>query len=147
MTEPRILPKGDLMPHLIHQRVTLPASPATLFNIYLDSRKHGAAIGDRVSISRKVGARFTVFNGGLRGCNLLIVPNRMIVQSWRATSWKKGDPDSILILLFSKAGRGGRIELLQANVPAHTHTLIKNGWPKHYWMSWKKYLANRRSRR
>jgi len=134
------------MPHLIHQQVTLPASPAALFNIYLASKKHGDAIGDRVSISRKAGSRFTAFGGMLRGKTLMIVPNRMIVQTWRADSWEKGDPDSILILLFGKAGRGGQIELIQANVPGHAAAHIRKGWPEHYWKPWKNYLSKRRSR-
>ncbi len=40
----------------------------------------------------------------------------MIVQSWRAKPWKKSDPDSILILLLHKTGRGGQIELIQAGI-------------------------------
>ncbi len=67
----------------------------------------------------------------------------MIVQSWRAGTWKKSDPDSILILLFREAGRGRQIELIQANVPGHTYALIKKGWPKHYWNPWKAYLKRR----
>jgi hypothetical protein len=34
-----------------------------LFNLYLDSKKHAAAIDDKVTISRKVGASFTAFGG------------------------------------------------------------------------------------
>lgn len=41
----------------------------------------------------------------------------MIVQSWRAKPWKKSDPDSILILLFHKTGRGGQIELIHTGMP------------------------------
>lgn len=134
------------MPRLIRQNRKLPASPKTLFNIYLDSKKHGAAIDDKVTVSRKVGSRFTAFEGMLRGKTLMIVPDRMIVQSWRAKSWRKGDPDSILILLFSKAGGGGRIELIQANVPDHAYANITKGWPEHYWKPWEQYLSKRRSR-
>lgn len=105
------------MTNVIHQTVRFNATPDALFSMYLDSKKHGAAIGDKVIISRKVGIPFTSFNGGVRGRNLAIVPNRMIVQSWRGSSWSKRDADSILILLFSKAGRGGQVELIQANVP------------------------------
>jgi activator of HSP90 ATPase len=130
----------------VYQRVSFTASPCELFAIYLDSKKHGAAIDDTVTISRKLGARFTAFGGMLQGRNLMIVPNRMIVQSWRGNSWRTGDADSILILLFSKAGRGGQIELIQANVPVHTYARIKNGWPKHYWVPGKAYLKNRHSR-
>jgi activator of HSP90 ATPase len=133
------------MANMIHQKVLFAASPRELFAIYLDSHKHGAAIDDKVTISRKIGSRFAAFGGMLQGRTLMIVPNRMIVQSWRGNSWRKGDADSILILLFSKADRGGQIELIQANVPSHTHTRIKKGWPKHYWSAWKTYLKNRRS--
>ena len=38
----------------------------------------------------------------LSGSNLLIIPNHLIVQSWREKPWKKTDPDSILVLRFSK---------------------------------------------
>ncbi len=134
------------MTHVIHQTVKFNATPAQLFNIYLDSRKHGAAIDDKVTISHKAGAPFTAFSGGLRGRNLAIVPNRMIVQSWRADSWKKRDEDSVLILLFSKKGRGGQIELIQVNVPGHAVAHIKSGWPEHYWKPWEQYLNARHSR-
>lgn len=133
------------MANMIHQTVSFTASPAALFNIYLDSKKYGAAIDDRVSIGRKVGARFTAFSGMLRGRNLVIVPNRMIVQSWRAKPWKKSDPDSILILLFHKVGRGGQIELIHVGMPDYDYLPIKRGWTKYYWIPWKKYLTARRS--
>jgi len=133
------------MPHLIHQKVTLPASPGELFDIYLDSKRHGAAIDDKVTISRKVGSRFTAFDGMLRGRTLMIVPNRMIVQSWRADSWKKTDPDSVLILQFDRAKNGGCITLVHINVPAHAYRNINEGWPNHYWKPWKAYLKTRRS--
>ena len=96
--------------------------------------------------SRKVGSRFTAFGGMLRGQTLMIVPDHLIVQSWRASSWKKNDPDSVLILQFDRVKNGGRITFLQANVPQHAYRNIKEGWPKHYWTAWKTYLKNRRSR-
>lgn len=105
---------------IIHQTVRFAASPRELFDLYLDAKQHGTAIGAKAAISRKVGARFSIFGGGLRGKTLVVVPHRMIVQFWRADSWKPGDTDSILTLLFSEAGQGGQIELIQANVPAHT---------------------------
>lgn len=134
------------MANMIHQKVTFSVSPRELFNIYLDSKKHGAAIDDKATISRKVGGTFTAFGGMLRGRNLMIVPNRMIVQAWRAKSWKKSDPDSILILLFHKAGRGGQIELIHVGMPQYDYLPIKKGWTKYYWAPWKTYLKNRQSR-
>lgn len=134
------------MASLIRQKVTFSASPRELFNIYLDSKKHGAAIDGKVSVSRKAGSRFSAFGGMLRGRTLMIVPDQLIVQSWRASSWKKNDPDSVLALQFDRVKNGGRITLVQVNVPAHAYRNINGGWPKHYWKPWKNYLKARRSR-
>lgn len=43
--------------------------------------QYGAAIDDRVSMSSKVGARFTAFGCMLQGRNLMMVPHQMIVQT------------------------------------------------------------------
>jgi hypothetical protein len=82
-------------------------------------------------MDRKVGARFTAFSGMLRGRNLVIVLNRMIVQSWCAKPWKKSDPNSILTLLFHKVGRGEQIELIHFGIPDYDSLPIKRGWTKY----------------
>jgi activator of HSP90 ATPase len=127
----------------IRQSIVLRAPPEELFDTFLDSRKHSAATGMPAKVSRRVGAGFTAFGGALRGRNLLIVSRRMIVQAWRSRQWKASDPDSILVLCFSKARGGGRIDLVHVNVPAHDHKGVTRGWPKYYWAPWKAYLANR----
>jgi hypothetical protein len=54
----------------------------------------------------------------------MFVPGKLIVQSWRAKSWKKKDPDSILVLLFSKTSRGGQIELIHVGMPSYDYLAI-----------------------
>jgi len=85
--------------------------------------------GDRRSrkVSRKSGAAFTAFGGTLRGKNLLIVPNKMIVQAWRSSAFKKSDADSILVLTFSKRQSGTRVDLVHANVPQQDHQGVTEG--------------------
>lgn len=133
------------MTRAIQQAVRFRASPEELFEIYVDSKKHSAATGAPARISRKVGGTFTAFDGMLQGKNLLVVPKRMIVQAWRAKHWKPADPDSILILTFSKAPGGGQIDLVHANVPEYDHRGVRKGWPKYYWKPWKAYLARRKN--
>lgn len=131
----------------IVQSVHLPASPGDLFNTFLDSKRHSAMTGAPAKLGRRVGGRFTAHGGALRGKNLAIVPGRMIVQAWRSVNFKKTDPDSILVLTFSKAPKGGRIDLAHLNVPQQDHAGVRQGWPKYYWKPWKAYLAKRKSRR
>ena len=127
----------------IRQLVTLKASPRALFDTFLDSRKHSAMTGAPAKLGRRAGAAFTAFGGELRGRNLLIIPGRMIIQAWRSRHWKSSDPDSILVLRFSKVAGGGRIDLVHVNVPAHDHKGVTRGWRHYYWTPWKRYLAGR----
>jgi hypothetical protein len=128
------------MTKAIQQSVRFAAPPHALFEMYLNSKKHTAATGGKAAISRKLGGAFTAWNKMLRGRNLLVVPNRLIVQSWRSVNFKKGNLDSILILQFSKAPGGGQVDLVHVNVPQHDHKGVTNGWPNYYWKPWKKYI-------
>ncbi len=130
----------------IRQAVTLPAPPELFYEMYMDSKKHAAARGAPAKINRKVSGRFTAFGGMLEGRNLLIVPNRMIVQAWRAKGWSAKELDSILFLRFSKAPGGGRIDLVHAGVPSYDLRGAREGWPKYYWKPWRAYLTERRGK-
>jgi len=125
----------------IEQVVEFPVSPDRLFDAYLDPIEHGRITGSPVSISSAVGADFSAFNGMLSGKNLLIVPKRMIVQSWRASTWKASDLDSVLVLVFDATTAGGRIALTHVNVPEHDHRGVTDGWEKYYWTPWRAYLG------
>jgi activator of HSP90 ATPase len=129
------------MTEAIQQSVEFNAAPATLFEMYVDSRKHSKATGVPAKVSRKAGAAFSAFDGALRGKNLLIVPRKMIVQAWRSSAFKKSDADSILILTFSKTPSGTRVDLVHVNVPEQDHKGVTEGWKKYYWDPWRAYLA------
>lgn len=132
------------MTKAIQQSVEFDASPETLYELYMDSGQHSKATGSPAKLGRKAGASFTAFGGKLRGKNLLIFPKKMIVQSWRSTSWKKEDSDSILVLVFSKAKSGGRVDLVHVNVPEYDHKSVSEGWSSYYWKPWRMYLAAER---
>lgn len=134
------------MTRAIQQSVTFKASPERLFAIYTDSKRHSAATQGRATVSRRAGSRFTAFGGMLRGRMLAVVPGRMVVQTWRGSNWKRSELDSILILTFSKAGRGGRVDLAHVNVPAPHQPGIRRGWPTYYWRPWRAYLKRTRRR-
>lgn len=135
------------MTKAIQQSVRFAATPAQLFEMYMDSKRHSEATGGKANMSRKPGCAFTAWNKMLRGKNLMIVPNRMIVQSWRSINFKPGDPDSILILQFSKAPGGAQVDLVHVNLPVQDHRGVTKGWPLYYWKPWKKYLAAKSKRR
>lgn len=127
----------------IVQSVTFKAPSRELFDMFTDSKKHSAATGAKASVSAKAGTKWTAFDGMLSGRNLMVVPGQMIVQAWRGSHWKDSDPDSILIVNFSKAPGGGKVDLVHAGVPQHDHKDVTKGWPQYYWAPWKAYLKRR----
>jgi activator of HSP90 ATPase len=136
-----------MMTKAIQQKVEFAATPDELFEMYLDSKKHSESTGAKAKLSRKAGGKFSAWDGMLNGRNLLIVPGKTIVQSWRGSHWKNSDPDSILILQFSKTPRGGRVDLVHVNVPEHDHKGVTEGWHEYYWKPWKGYLAAKKKRK
>lgn len=134
--------QADHSPRTIQQTIEFrDATPEILYAMYVNPSRHAAAIRAPVSISDRVGEAFWVFSdGGVRGRNLAIIPERLIVQFWRAANWHQDDADSVLTLIFGAAGHGATIYLVQTNVPAHACDTIERGWATHYWEPWRTYL-------
>ena len=134
------------MPPVVHSGSSFEHStPAKLYALFMNSAKHTAATGMPAKISTKVGGKWSAFGGMILGRNLVLIPNRMIVQTWRAAHWKKKDPDSILVVNFTKsAGGGAQVDLAHVGVPEYDREGVTQGWVKYYWDPWKAYLAPRK---
>ena len=126
----------------IVQSVVFSASAKELYDIYLDAKRHAACTGGKVKISTKAGgAVFRRLMESYHRRTLWTIPGQMIVQRWRSKSWKKSDPDSILVFDISSADKKGRIDLVHVNVPEQSdHAGVTNGWKKYYWTPLKAYL-------
>ena len=120
------------------------ATPADLYELFMNSEKHSAATGAPAKISRKVGGKWSAFNGMILGKTLALVPNRMIVQTWRSSAWKTADLDSILVVRFEKTHNGAAAHLAHIGVPEDDHKGVTQGWIKFYWKPWKQYLKTRK---
>ena len=131
------------MRSVIKQSVRLPASPRTLFEMYIDPAKHAEITGAPVTIAAAAGSPFRGFDGRLSGTMLAVVAPVLIVQSWRSVGFGDADPDSTLILGFARDGDGGRIDLVHLDVPECDYQGVTEGWEKFYWTPWRAYLAAR----
>lgn len=133
------------MTPVIHSGCAFPnVTPAKLYSLFIDSAKHTAATGMPAKINPKVGGKWSAFGGMILGKNLVLIPNKMIVQTWRSSAWKKADPDSILIATFEKSGGGARVALEHVCVPRYDQKGVTEGWIKYYWQPWKAYLEGKK---
>ena len=110
------------MAKTIQQNVTFKAKAAKLYSLYADSKLHSAATGQKATVGA-AGGKFSAFGGMISGKILQTVKNKPIVQTWRAKSWKKADPGSILILTFEDTKSVGRVSMVHANVASPNHEL------------------------
>jgi hypothetical protein len=75
---------------VIHSVTFFGVSPKQLYDTYLDSKKHAAAIGDKASIVPKVGGAFSAF-GMLKGKFILLLKDKLIVQGSRGRNILSAD--------------------------------------------------------
>ncbi len=132
------------MSKTITQRVVFKnASAADMYAMFLDSKQHTAITGGVVAkITNKEGGSFSVHGGYATGKNLQLTPNKLIVQSWYASDWPAGTPDSTFILLFTQQDNDVFINMTHANLPDDQADDIKKGWTDYYWTPWKQHLKS-----
>ncbi len=124
----------------IRQTVEFAASPHTVFEALLDTKKHAAFTGSKASISRKVGGTISAWDGYIEGKNLRIEKDKVIVQSWRTTDFNEEEEDSQVMFHFSKKGKGTRLMFVHSKVPDRLAEEFRQGWIDSYWTPLKAYL-------
>ncbi|MEO6704448.1 MAG: SRPBCC domain-containing protein [Ginsengibacter sp.] len=116
-------------------------SPETLYDIYMDGKKHSTATGAHASISPKEGTEYSAHNGYITGKNLQLIPNKLILQSWRAQSWQEQSVDSTFIIYLEQQGPDTLLHAVHANVPDSAAEDLDKGWHKMYWEPFRLYIA------
>jgi len=123
----------------IQQTVTFKAAPHAVYEALMDSAKHAAFTGEAADISREVGGAFSAYGGYIRGKNLKLIPDKEIVQSWRAVDWPEGHFSTITFILLPIPG-GTRLNFTHIDVPDGTEEEFAQGWIDNYWTPMKKLL-------
>lgn len=123
----------------IRQSITFKASPHEVYEMLMDSKKHSIFTEAKAVINRKIGGKFIAYDGYIDGINLELVPNRRIVQKWRASDWLKNHYSTIIFEL-KKSNDGTQLIFTQTGVPEEHHETISKGWVEHYWDKMKEIL-------
>jgi activator of HSP90 ATPase len=117
----------------------LKASPHEVYEMLMDSKKHSAFTDSKASISRKVGGKFTAYDGWILGINLKLTKDKEIVQRWRGKDWPKGHYSTVKFLL-KKAGTDTRLMFSQTGIPTNKYKDISSGWKEFYWAPMKSMI-------
>lgn len=118
---------------IIRQTVTIKATPEEVYDALMDSKKHSVFTGSPASISPKVGAKFSSWDGYIFGKNLELVRGKKISQEWTTTEWPEGYPPSRLEIALTKKSNGTRVRMVHSRVPAEQAKDYAEGWRSYYW--------------
>jgi activator of HSP90 ATPase len=126
----------------IRQTATFNASTHDVYEALMDAKKHSEFTGGVAKISRKVGGKFSIYDGEIDGENLELVPDQKIVQSWRYSDWPEGHYSTATFSLETIEG-GTRLTFTQKGVPDDQYEDIKQGWRDYYWKPMKEMLERK----
>ena len=124
----------------LQQTVTFNASPAEVYEMLMNSRKHQSLSREPAKISNKVGGKFNAWGSHITGINLVLKPGKRIVQAWRATGWWP-DHYSIAIYDLAKVRGGTKLKFTQIGIPPGRYSGHYRGWIETYWTPMKEILA------
>jgi len=118
-------------------------TPKILYDLYMDAKKHSMVTGGPALINDKVGSEYSAHGGYIKGKNIHLEKNKMIVQTWRASGWKNEDADSVFIVNLEQKGKDVVLHATHSNLPDKHAANIDKGWHDHYWKPWKQHLAGK----
>jgi activator of HSP90 ATPase len=123
------------------EQVFAGVAPDRMYAAWLDSDEHTALSGSEASVDPVVGGRYTSWDGYIEGQNLVLEHGRRIVQSWRASDFPDGAPDSRLEVRFEAEKGGTRFVLLHSEVPRDQRDDFEQGWRDYYLEPMQVYFA------
>ena len=110
----------------------IPASPAEIYQAWLDSVAHSEMTGGEATMSDEVGADVSAWDGYITGRNLELVPGERIVQSWRTTEFADEHEDSIVTIVLQETEDGTLLTHQHSNVPDEHKSYEEGGWQSNY---------------
>jgi len=125
----------------IHQTAVIKnAKPDQVYQALVDSVKHSEFTGAKAEIGKEVGDKFVIYGGHLNGENKELVPNKKIVQMWRADDFPEGHFSEVTFEL-KEVEDGTEIDFTQTMVPEKSYDHLSDGWKKMYWEKLNKYFS------
>jgi uncharacterized protein YndB with AHSA1/START domain len=134
------------MPYSYTLSTVIPASPAEIYQAWLDSILHAEMTGGEANMSDQVGADVSAWDGYIIGRNLELVPGERIVQSWRTTEFDDAFEDSIVTILLRETEEGTLLTLEHSSVPEAHRGYEEGGWQSNYFEPMIAYFTDLRGR-
>jgi activator of HSP90 ATPase len=116
----------------IHQEETFETTAARVYRALVDAAEFAALTGAPATGSAAEGAGFSLFGGHITGRQVELVPDRLVVQAWRAKTWPEGVYSIARFALHADGGKT-RVVFDHDGFPADLKDHLAAGWISNYW--------------
>lgn len=110
----------------------IPATPEEIYRALTTEITIRLWTGDVVEIDPREGGEFSMWDGGITGQFLELVPFNKIVQEWY---FGEQDEQSIVTIKLHEHKKGTSFEVNHINIPEEAYEDIANGWEEEYMAS------------
>jgi uncharacterized protein YndB with AHSA1/START domain len=117
----------------IKQKVKFHLSPDRIYRLLIDSKLHSELTGQKATISKKVGGKFSTQGGRVTGINVDLVPGKRVVQAWRAEEFPPGIFSMAAFQLSPNKDGGTDLVLTHRGVPKDLIPGVEKDWRQMYW--------------
>lgn len=116
----------------IHQELTFSAAPSRVYQTLVDAKRFAEVTGAPASGESSEGAAFSVFGGHVTGRHVELVPDKRVVQVWRAKTWPEG-VYSVARFELQPDGTGTKLVFDHGAFPDDMKDHLAKGWHSNYW--------------
>ncbi len=119
----------------------LSASPAQIFQRWVDGEGHAEMTGAAASSDPRPGGAFTAWDGYIRGQHVALEPPDRIVQRWRTAEFPADAGDSLVEITLQPEGSGTRLRLVHTEIPAGQGERYRGGWERFYFQPMRAFFG------
>ena len=117
-------------------------SPKHVMELLTDEKKLRAWSGEEAIVERKVGGKFSMFDGWVVGEILKITDNEL-AYTWNVSEWPKGTPASEVHYKLTKDTEGTKVTLEHKGLPSQEEMEEHlTGWTDHFFEPMEEYLLS-----
>lgn len=136
------------MTRKVEASITFSVPTKVLFGSFLDARDLSKMVLSPATIEPVVGGQFSLFNGGVTGTIIALVPESLIVQKWRFSQWAPEVFSNVQLRFISLGPQRTRLEIVHTEIPdkdAHGNleqdTIVLSGWKEKFFLGIEKVLG------
>lgn len=122
---------------------TVAAKPEDVFAALTEARQISQWSGQKGKVTAKVGGKFEMFDGWVRGTVLEYKPGKSLSYTWQPGDWPEDYRDSIVKYKLSAAKSGTKVALEHSGFPNETQKKShKSGWKEFFFDPLKKHFSS-----